>query len=63
MEKGTMKDFLIKIVPICIVTIVFSFVQWSMLSSFGMVMFWGIILIIIYNFVVTNNLIKISIKE
>ena len=61
-EKETLKEFLIKIIPICIVTVVFSFVQWSTLSSFGMVMFWGILLITLYNFVVTNSLFKISAK-
>ena len=59
-EKETFKEFFIKIVPICIAIIVFCFVQWTPISSFGMVMFWGIALIAIYNYIVTDSLLKIK---
>ncbi len=58
--KETYKSFFIKIVPICITIIAFCFISWEPISSFGMVMFWGIVLIAIYNYVITNTLLKIK---
>ena len=60
MIKETYKEFFIKILPIGIAVITFCFAGWAPISSFGMVMFWGIILIAIYNFIITNNLLKIE---
>lgn len=59
-EKETYKEFFIKIIPICIVVILFCFMGWAPISSFGMTMFWGIVLIAIYNFIITDNLLKIK---
>lgn len=56
----SIKDMVIKIIPIAILTITFCFMGWIPTSSFGMVMFWGITLIIIYNLLVTKNLLKTS---
>lgn len=56
----TYKEFFIRIMPVCILAIVFCFINWSPISSFGMVMFWGITLIAIYNSIVTNILLKIE---
>ena len=58
--KETYQEFFVRIIPICIVVIVFCFMNWAPISSFGMVMFWGIALIALYNFIVTNNLLKIK---
>lgn len=58
--KETYKEFFIRIIPICITVIVFCFMKWVPISSFGMIMFWGITLIALYNFIVTNNLLKIK---
>lgn len=60
MVKETYQEFFIKIVPICIAVITFCFMQWEPISSFGMVMFWGIALMAIYHFIITNNLLKIK---
>lgn len=57
------KDFIIKIIPILILAITFSFMGWIPTSSFGMVMFWGIALIILYNLAITKNLLKYSEKK
>lgn len=54
------KEFFIKIIPIIILAITFCFVGWTPISSFGMVMFWGIVLIAVYNSIVTNSLLKIN---
>lgn len=54
------KDFFIRIIPIIILVIAFSFIKWTPISSFGMTMFWGIVLMAIYNVIITNNLLKIE---
>ena len=59
-KKEVYKEFFIKIVPIMIMVITFSFINWTPISSFGMVMFWGIALIAAYNMLVTNSLLKIK---
>ena len=56
--KETFKSFTIKTIPIWILSIVFCFMSWMPISSFGMVMFWGLILIELYNLVVTRSFIK-----
>ena len=56
----TYKEFLIRILPIVIAVIVFCVAGWATISSFGMVMFWGIVLIAIYNAIVTNLLFRIN---
>lgn len=58
--KETYAQFFISMIPACIAVITFCFIKWIPISSFGMVMFWGIVLIAIYNFIVTCNLIKIN---
>ncbi len=54
------KEFFVKIIPIVIIAITFCFMGWTPISSFGMVMFWGIVLMAIYNSIVTNSLLKIN---
>ena len=58
--KETYKEFFIKIMPICIAVITFCFIQWEPISSFGMVMFWGILLIALYNFAITYPLVRVK---
>lgn len=62
-EKETYKDFFIKIIPICIVTVTFALVQWIPISSFGMIMFWGLVLIAVYNYFITGSLLKIKVEK
>lgn len=54
------KDLLSKLAPVIIITLVFSFAGWSNLSSFGMIMFWGLLLIAVYNVIVTKTLLKLK---
>ena len=56
---STYKDMFLKLVPIMIITLVFCFSGWANLSSFGMIMFWGLILIAVYNIIVTKTLLKL----
>lgn len=59
-NKETYKEFFIKILPVIIMVITFCFIKWVPISSFGMVMFWGILLIAIYNVIITNRLLQIK---
>ena len=54
------KEFFIKIIPICIMAVVFALINWMPISSFGMTMFWGIVLIALYDFVITSTILKIK---
>lgn len=54
------KTFFVRIIPICILAVVFCFIKWTPINSFGMVTFWGIVLIAIYNAIITNYLLKTS---
>lgn len=54
------KELFLKLVPIMIITIVFCFSGWTNLSSFGMIMFWGFVLIAVYNIIVTKTLLKLK---
>lgn len=56
----TYKKFFMRVIPICIMVIVFCFIKWVPISSFGMVGFWGLALIAVYNALVTRNLLKIK---
>ena len=55
--------FLIKIIPVCITVIALCFINWIPISSFGMIMFWGILLIFVYNMIITNTLLKIKAEK
>lgn len=59
-QESVYKDFFIKIIPVIITAVTFCFIGWMPISSFGMVMFWGIVLIFAYNAIVTNSLLKIQ---
>ena len=54
------KELFLRIIPIMIITVVFCFSGWTSLSSFGMIMFWGLVLIAVYNIVVTKTLLKLK---
>lgn len=56
----TYTKFFVRIIPICIMVIAFCFVKWIPISSFGMISFWGLVTIAIYNAVITRLLLKIK---
>ena len=62
-RKTVYGEFFVKIIPIIIMAISFSFIQWIPMSSFGMMMFWGIALIAIYNSIVTNSFLRIETRK
>ncbi|MDO5556775.1 MAG: hypothetical protein Q4G05_00820 [Clostridia bacterium] len=57
LNKVALKE-IYKYIPIFIIAIVAAFSGWSPLESFGMSIFWGIVLIIIYHFIVTKVFLK-----
>ena len=59
----TYKKFYLRIIPICIMAITFSFVKWVPISSFGMITFWGIVIIVIYNAIITRYLLKANVER
>ena len=50
--------YIFAIVPIFIISLAFTFANSVLLSSFGMILFWGIILILIYNSIFANIFFK-----
>ena len=48
-------DNFVNVLGVCVLTLIFSFVSWMPISNFGLVMFWGLVIMAIY-----NNLIKIN---
>ena len=61
--KESYKEFFMKLIPICISIIVFCFINWTTISSFGMVMFWGITLIALYNYLITATMLKVKAEK
>lgn len=59
----TYTKFFSRIIPICIMVVAFCFVKWIPMSSFGMISFWGLTIIAIYNAVITRSLLKIKVED
>lgn len=58
--KKAIVKFAYRIIPAYIISIVFTFMSFLPIYSFGMVIFWAITLIFIYNIFVTKNFIESS---
>ena len=56
--KQSFKEFFIKMIPVVIISIAFSFVSWIPISSFGMTMVWGLAIIALYNIIITRSFLK-----
>ncbi len=60
------KEALIKTVfvfiPVAITSIVLCFTGWLPIYSFAMVAFWGLLLIVLYNLVITRTLVVYTSK-
>lgn len=61
--KETSIKFFNRLVPVCIITIVFCFIKWIPVSSFGMTLFWGIVLVATYNATFTRKLFRIKFEN
>ena len=55
--------FFNRIVPICVMVIAFCFAKWVPMSSFGMTAFWGLVIIAVYNAIVTRYLLKVKVES
>ena len=53
-----LKSWIIKLLPIFIISIIFVFIKWTRITSFGMNIFWGIILSIIYSYLLTRDMLE-----
>ena len=57
----TFKEALIKtlfiFIPVAVTAVVLCFAGWLPIYSFGMVAFWGLLLIVIYNLIITRTLV------
>ena len=52
------KDFIMKIIPVFAISVIFALIRWSMLNTIGMAIIWGVALILIYNRLVTKNIVE-----
>lgn len=58
--NSTYKEFVLKLIPVLIISVVFTLIKLIPISSFGMTLFWGVIVMIIYNITVTKKLLEIK---
>ena len=56
-DKKELITFFSKIIPIPICSIVFSFMEWIPIASFGMILFWGTVLMLVFNGAITKPLV------
>ncbi len=57
--KKTYGSFFLKVLPIYIMAVVFCFIDWLPIANFGMVIFWGLLLMALYNFIITVPMLKL----
>jgi len=58
--KDVFIKFFVQIIPLSIIAIVFSFIKWNPIYNLGLTMFWGLIVIAIYNLLVTRTVLLIK---
>lgn len=63
MDKNTktmdlLKSQILKAIPIVLIGVIFTFTKFTKLSTCGMFIFWGLTLSFIYNYILTNSMIK-----
>ena len=56
--KQTYLKYTSILLPLLIVGVVFTFMNWTAISSIGMVIFWGLIIMFIYNYIIANCLLS-----
>lgn len=54
--KRAMNKFIVILIPICIISIVFIYNKWLPVFSFGMIVFWGIVVNLAYNIIFIRTL-------
>lgn len=58
--KTTYKHYTSSLAILLIIAIVFTFTNWLPIASMGMVLFWGLFVLIIYNYVIMNVLLEVK---
>lgn len=58
--NNTYKEIYPKLIPFILIALIFCFSGMANLSSFGMVVFWGMILMAVYNITITKALLKLK---
>jgi hypothetical protein len=58
--NNTYKEFAIKMIPVAIISVVFTLMKLIPISSFGMTLFWGIIIMLVYNIIITKKILEIK---
>ena len=56
--KGTMAKFAVRLIPIYIIAIVFTFNRLTNIASLGMTIVWGLIILYLYNLIFTQVIVK-----
>lgn len=50
------KSYILKMLPVFFIAVIFSFIQWAKIATFGMFLFWGILLSVVYHYLVTRDM-------
>ncbi len=61
--KEAMLKSLLILIPVIIISVILCFINWITISSFGMTIFWGILISFLYNLVITRSLIVLTTKK
>ena len=61
--RQTYKEIFSILIPVAIMSITFAFMSFIPVSSLGMIMFWGLVVIASYNITITNILLKIKLSK
>lgn len=56
--KGTMAKFAVRLIPIYIIAIIFTFNRLTNIASLGMTLVWGLIILYLYNLIFTQVAVK-----
>jgi len=56
--KESFMSYIWILLPLLLISIVFTFITYTPVASIGMIMFWGIVIILAYNYVITRTLLK-----
>ena len=56
--KQTYIKYVSIVLPLLVIAVVFAFTNWISISSMGMTMFWGLVIMFIYNYIITKCLLS-----
>lgn len=52
--KEVFKKLVLILIPLLVMTITFAFTNWEEISSVGLILFWGILIMAIYNYIILS---------